>query len=164
MLSKAVDECVIDCNTKKYCNHNRYKQYFLADSGYDSKKNFKKLEDNGYIPIIKQNKRNIKNRKLIRKMNTKQKNIYKKRIVIENYHSWIKKFSKIKSLYERNIVNYRGLLLLGISVIIHRRIVKNTIIQISKKYFYLLFSFKIFVCCSFLIFLWGRLCHFFLCF
>jgi hypothetical protein len=58
-------------------------------------------------------------------MNNKQKEIYKKRIIIENYHSWIKKFPKIKSLYERNIDSYKGLLLLGISIIINRRIVKN---------------------------------------
>lgn len=125
LLPKAVDECVINCNTKKYCNHNRYKQYFLADGGYDSKKNHKKLINKGYMPIIKQNRRNIKNKKLIRKMNTKQKQIYKKRMIIENYHAWIKKFSKIKSLHERNIENYRGILLVGISIIIHRRIIKN---------------------------------------
>lgn len=125
LLPEVVDKCVIDCKTIKYQNHNRYKQYFLADSGYDSNKNHQKLTDKGYIPIIIQNKRNIKNKKLIRKMNIKQKKIYKKRTIIENYHSWIKKFPKIKSLYERNIDSYKGLLLLGISLIINRRVVKN---------------------------------------
>ena len=125
LLPATIDKRIINCNTKKYSNHNRFKQYLLADSGYDSKENNKKLVDNGYIPIIVQNKRNIKNKKLIRKMNNKQKQIYKKRTIIENYHSWIKKFSKIKSLYERNIDYYKGLLLLSISVIINRRIIKN---------------------------------------
>ena len=73
-------------------------------------------------PIIIQNKRNIKNMKLLRKRNKRQNEIYKKRSIIENYHSWLKKFSKIKLLYERNIYSYRGLVLLGISVLIYRRI------------------------------------------
>jgi hypothetical protein len=125
LLPEVVDKCVINCNTEKYTNHNRYKQYFLADSGYDSKQNHIKLINKGYIPIIKQNKRNIKNKALIRKMSTYQKGIYKKRIIIENYHSWIKKFPKIKSLYERNIENFMGLLLIGVSLIINRRTAKN---------------------------------------
>jgi hypothetical protein len=62
---------------------------------------------------------------LIRKLNNKQKKIYKKRTIVENYHSWIKKFVKIKSLNEKKISSYRGLLLLGISIIINRRILKN---------------------------------------
>ena len=74
------------------------------------------------IPIIIQNKRNIKNMKLLRKRNKRQNEIYKKRSIIENYHSWLKKFPKIKLLYERNIYSYRGLVLLGISVLIYRRI------------------------------------------
>ena len=38
-LPEAVNNCVVNCNTEKYKNYNRYKQYFLADSGYDSKNN-----------------------------------------------------------------------------------------------------------------------------
>ena len=95
---------------------------FKIFRGYDSKKNHKFLINKGYIPIIKQNRRNIKNRKLLRILNKKQKEIYRKRIIIENYHSWIKKFKKIKYLFERNINNYKSLLLLGISIIINRRI------------------------------------------
>ena len=52
--------------------HNRYKQYLLADSGYDSKENHNFLIKKGYTPIIIQNKRNIKNKNLIRKQNKKQ--------------------------------------------------------------------------------------------
>ncbi len=121
LLPNIVDNCVIECNTKKYANHNRYKQYLLADSGYDSKANHKLLRKKGYTPIIIPNNRNTKNKKKIRKLNKKQKTIYKKRTIIENYHSWIKKFKRIESLYERNINNYRGLLMLGITIIINRR-------------------------------------------
>jgi hypothetical protein len=125
LLPNAINKRIIDCNTKKFNKHNRYKQYFLGDPGYDSKENHEKIINEGYTPIIKQNKRNIKNEKLKRIMNTKQKKIYKKRIIIENYHSWIKKFPKVKSLYERKIKYYKGLLLIGISIIIQRRIIKN---------------------------------------
>jgi len=125
ILPELLDNIIIDCNTKKYEKHNRYKQYFFGDSGYDSKNNHNKLTKMGYVPIIKQNRRNIKNKKLIRKMNNTQKQLYKKRIIVENYHSWIKKFLKIQSFYEKTIKSYTGLLLLGISVIINRRIISN---------------------------------------
>ncbi len=122
LLPNVVNSCVINTNTKKYSKHNRFKQYFLADSGYDSKNNHKILVNKGYIPIIIQNRKNIKDKKKLRKFNVNQKKIYKKRTIIENYHSWIKKFTKVKSLYEHNIDSYRGLLLLAISIIINRRI------------------------------------------
>lgn len=125
LLPKAINSCVINCNTKKYTNHNRYKQYLIADSGYDSKNNHAFLKNKGYTPLIKQNIRNITNKKLIRNMNEKHKEIYKKRIVIENYHAWLKKFPKIKLLCERKIENYVGLLFLGISIIIYRRILNK---------------------------------------
>ncbi len=75
-----------------------------------------------YTPIIIQNRRNIKKRKLIRTYSKKSMEIYKKRIKVENYHSWIKKFPNIKFLYEKNINYYKGLLLIGVSIIISRRI------------------------------------------
>ena len=125
VLPEAMDNIIIECDTKRYQNHNRYKQYILADKGYDSKNNHDISIKKGYTPLIAQNIRNTKDPKKIRIMNRKEKEIYKKRIKIENYHSWIKKFKKISSLYERNIDNYRGLLLVGISIIISRRIISN---------------------------------------
>ena len=67
----------------------------------------------GYIPLIAQNKRNIKNKCLLRTFNKKQKKIYKRRHIVENYHSWLKKFKKIKCLYERKMENFKGLLFIG---------------------------------------------------
>ena len=40
LLSNAINKCAIKCDTKKYQNNNRYKQYLLADSGYDSKESY----------------------------------------------------------------------------------------------------------------------------
>ena len=65
--------------------------------GYDSKKNHNFLITKGYIPLIVQNKRNIKNKCLLRTFNKKQKKIYKRRHIVENYHSWLKKLSFLKN-------------------------------------------------------------------
>jgi hypothetical protein len=87
-------KCVINCNTKKYQNHNSFKQFFLADSGYDSIENNRKLITKGYIPLIVQYRRNIKNKKLIRKMNNKQKEIYKKEQLLKIIIHGLKNFLK----------------------------------------------------------------------
>lgn len=126
LLPKIINNFSVNCNTFKYKNHNRFKQYFLADAGYDSKYNIKLIKKIGYTPIIKYNKKNTKNEKLFRYFNNKEEKIYKKRIIVENYHAWIKKFKKIKCFYEHKIEYYRGLLLLGVSIIINRRINKNS--------------------------------------
>lgn len=123
LLPNVVNNKIINCNTRKYSKNNKYKQYLMADTGYDSKKNLTLLKRKGYTHLIKQNRRNIKDKKLLRRFNEKQRTIYKKRNIVENYHAWIKKFPKVKSLYERNVNYYRGLLLIAIGIIISRRIV-----------------------------------------
>jgi len=105
----------------KQKNNNRYKQIFMADKGYDSKDILKILKKKGYKPIIPQNLRNIKNPKLIRKMYSKDKKVYKKRIIVENFFAWIKKNPKIDNLYEKTIASYKGLLFLACSKIIFKR-------------------------------------------
>jgi len=55
----------------------------------------------GYHPIILYNLRNTKNKKLIKKLTTKEKEIYRKRIIVENYFSWIKAYPKIDKIYEK---------------------------------------------------------------
>jgi len=39
ILSETINEKIINTDTIKYKNNNRYKQYLLGDSGYDSHKN-----------------------------------------------------------------------------------------------------------------------------
>lgn len=124
LLPKTINNTVIKCNTRKYFKNNKYKQYLLADSGYDSKNNINLLKKKKYVPLIKQNRRNTKNKNLIRTFSKNEEKIYKKRTKVENYNSWIKKFPKVKCLYERNISNYRGLLSLANSIIISRRVHK----------------------------------------
>ena len=70
-------------------------------------------------PIIP--KRKYKNSKK-KSLKEKEIRIYKKRIIIENFFAWIKAYPKIDHLYEKTIKSYRGLLLLGISMLIYKRL------------------------------------------
>ena len=54
-----------------------------------------------------------------------QKIILIKRHKVENFFSWMKRFVKIKHIYEKNLENYKGLLFLAFSIILARRILKN---------------------------------------
>lgn len=103
---------------------NRYKQTFLADSGYDTKQNKKFLIRKGYTPLIKYNKRNTKDKKKIKKnsFNKNESNIYKKRLIVESFNSWIKNYPTINQNYQKSIRSFEGLFSLGCSIIISKRI------------------------------------------
>ena len=122
ILLKHFDNFLIDTKTFKFKNHNRYKQYLLADSGYDSKKLFKLFTDKGYSFIIPQNKRNIKDDNLIRKFKCNQKNIYKKRIKVENLFCYLKNSNKrISHRYEKKSENFKGFILIGLIRILFKK-------------------------------------------
>jgi hypothetical protein len=63
-------------DTKKYFKNNKYKQYCLVDTGYDTKHIRNIFTRRGYTHIIKPNKRSGTNRNLTHKQYTK----YKKKI------------------------------------------------------------------------------------
>ena len=93
---------------------NKYKSYFMADSGYCSKKIREKLFYDGYIPLIKKNFRNTKNIDLFKDdMINKYNEKYKKRIIVENFFAKVKKFTKINLLFENYVDNYDSLLYLA---------------------------------------------------
>ena len=50
------------------------------------------------------------------------KKLYNKRIIIENYHAWLKDYIKIKTLKERNIKNYTSMVHFAVAIMIHRKI------------------------------------------
>ena len=50
---------IVDIDTNNYKGKGKYKEYFLADSGYDTNEIKLELEKLGLIPLIPQNKRNI---------------------------------------------------------------------------------------------------------
>lgn len=125
LLNNVLNNLNIDTQPLKYKNANKYKQYFLADGGYDSSSNITLLKNKGYIPIIAHNKRNTKNINKIKKFTTQDKKIYKKRIIVENYFSWIKKSPKLMFCSERNPSNYLQLLLIKTSILIFNRFLNN---------------------------------------
>lgn len=57
-VENTIKNVKVQLNTAKYSNNNKYKQYLLADSGYDSQKVRQFLISKGYIPVIKPNNRN----------------------------------------------------------------------------------------------------------
>ena len=63
---------IVDIDTNNYKGKGKYKEYFLADSGYDTNEIKLELEKLGLIPLIPQNKRNIKNPNKIKKFTEKE--------------------------------------------------------------------------------------------
>ena len=114
----------IDLNTLKNSKINRYKQYFLADSIYHSKRNITFLKKRGYIPVIKYNKKNTKDKKIIKanKFTKKEQKIYKKRIIIESAFSWLKNFPVICQNYQKTISSYNGLLKLASIIMLEKKL------------------------------------------
>jgi hypothetical protein len=113
-------------NTLKNSKVNRYKQYFLADSGYDTEENKNFLKEKGYIPLIKYNKRNTKDKNKIKKnlFTKKHKQIYKRRLKIEPFFAWLKNKPVINQNYQKTIESYFGLVTIANLIIL--RIKMNT--------------------------------------
>jgi transposase len=112
----------VNTEAYKYKKSNKHKQYVLADKGYDSGDIKKFLEKEGYDYIIPQNKRNIKDPNKIIELTLYQEKLYKKRMIVENFYSWLKQYTKITHVYEKNIIHYFNLVLLASSNIIFNRI------------------------------------------
>jgi len=112
---------LIKTNTRKYKNHNRFKQYFLADKGYDTKVNRKILKNEHYIPIIAYNKRNTNNPNKINKLTKFEKNKYKKRIIVENYFGWLKIYPKMSYFCEKTITGLENIVFLLSSILLFNR-------------------------------------------
>jgi Transposase DDE domain len=123
-ITETLNKIPIDINTKKSSFFNRYKQYMLADSGYCSKNNSSFLKKRGYIPLINYNKRNTKDKNIIKlnEFNKDQKKKYKGRTKIESFFSWIKNYPCINQNYQKKVTSYHGLVLLASSIIISKRI------------------------------------------
>jgi hypothetical protein len=124
LFSDLFDQMMINPETIKYKNINKYKQYFMADSAFDTKKIINKLNNNGYNVLIEQNRRKIKDSSKLRKLNNKQKKHYTNRIKIENSYSWSKMHPVINMMYEKTTKSYLGLLFLQYSIFLVNRLTK----------------------------------------
>lgn len=101
-----LNDRIIELNTK--C-----KPYMLADKMYDTNDFRQKCIDVGYKPIIDYNRRNTKNNKLIRKLTKIEKNIYKKRIKVENRFCITKKYRRVHLIYDSYLRTYISFLYLS---------------------------------------------------
>lgn len=112
-------DCTIFKENKEIINNASMKnQYFMADKGYDSNEIREIIRSKGYIPIIPKRKRNNKDKSLKKNEIVK----YKKRIIVENTFSWLRKNAKIDKIYEKTLKSYEGCLLLSVSILIYKRI------------------------------------------
>jgi len=83
-------------------------------AGYDSKNVKIEIQELGYIPVIEQNKRGIKNEKLIKQFNKREKRIYLKRAKIENVIERIKSIRRINLRYDKLMETFKGYVYFGI--------------------------------------------------
>ena len=110
ILEDQLEKCKNILNKK----NNKQKNYFSCDAGYDSKNVKTKIQELGYIPVIEQNKRGIKNEKLIKQFNKREKRIYLKRAKIENIIERIKSIRRINLRYDKLMETFKGYVYFGI--------------------------------------------------
>jgi len=122
LLFSNMDDMLTDI-TYNFKN-NKHKRYMLADSIYDTRDIRDKIKSYNIVPIIWPNKRNTKNKELlkIKKLNSRHKKIYKKRIIIENTFSWIYKNRRTCKRYDKLVINYMSFLYMALIKIILKRI------------------------------------------
>lgn len=101
----------------KFLKNNKNKKYFMADKGYDSKDIKLKMSNMGYINVIPQNKRGIKNTNKL--VSFKQHKIkYRKRIKVENMFSKLKTFRRLSIRYDKYEKTFMGFIWMALIFII----------------------------------------------
>ena len=96
----------------------KFKPYILCDKGYDSIKLRTKMLEIGYKPIIDYNKRNTKDPKKIKKLTFAEKQIYQKRIKVENSFCLFSKFKRVRLVYDTYKSTYTSFCYLAFSLMI----------------------------------------------
>lgn len=95
-------------------NHiDKYKQYFLADPGYDSKEIRNRLTELGYKPLIVQNRRNIKDMTKLIVLTEREKRIYKNRLKVENTFNKMKIDRRLCLRWDSKIESFIGFIYLS---------------------------------------------------
>jgi transposase len=126
--SKILENQLNECSLIDYNLDINNRQYLLADSAYDSKKLTEQLIEKGYSdPLIRKNKRNIKDKKKLEKlkMNKEQIIIYKKRIKIEHTFCKLKKNKRINVRYDKKSDMFLGFIFIGLMDILYKKIRKK---------------------------------------
>lgn len=98
--------------------------FFNADSGFDSREARKMLWNRKVRPTIPENKRTRKHVKRGRKREFNRE-MYKKRFVVERPFAWIDKFRTLVTRYERKDAYWLGFHLVAFSLINLRNILSK---------------------------------------
>ena len=121
-----IGEINIDTTKKRINELNlKCKPYMLADKMYDTNDFRQKCVENGYRPIIDYNKRNTKNKKLIKRLTKRQRTIYKRRIGVENTNCILKKYRRVNLIYDSYLMSYKSFLYLAQCCMIQKYIGKQ---------------------------------------
>lgn len=93
------------------------KTKIISDKGYINKKIKNKLNRNRNIRLIYPYRKNqeIKNTSF-------EKNLLRKRHIVENFFSWLKKYRRIQQRYDSKSINYFNFVYLGVINIIAKKI------------------------------------------
>lgn len=84
--------------------------YLLADSGYDTKEIVELSKNHGITPIIKPNNRRTKDGTKLRYLNKQESTIYNRRVKVEHFFGYIKRYPKVNCVYEKSLKSYEGIL------------------------------------------------------
>lgn len=90
------------------------------DSGFDSERNQTIIEDAGLVPVIKPNRRNIKDGEKLRALferEDQQKAVYKERYKVERMFAWEDSYRKTVIRYEKRADTHMGFKYLAYSLI-----------------------------------------------
>ena len=85
----------------------------MADKIYDTKEFRDNVKKNKYKPLIDYNRRNIKDKLLLKSFSKKERQLYKKRIKVENTFCILKKFKRLDKIFDSYFSTYNSFLYLG---------------------------------------------------
>ena len=125
IAKQQINEFLIDPETNRVKNNNRYKQTMFADAIYYETEFKTILLKKGYKSIIDVNQKNTKDEIKLKKQKKDKKEYLKnakKRSVVEHLNAWHHKYPKLNRVIEKTIKSYKGLLLLGCSLIVKNKI------------------------------------------
>ena len=70
-------------------------------------------------------KERITKKEKLRVLNARHKNILRKRYIVEHSFAWIKNMPILNQVYEKTIVSYKGLLMMGNTILLANKIIKE---------------------------------------
>jgi len=111
-LESTLNNAVVKRPGKK----NRTKQHLCGDKGYDSKNARAAIIKRGYVPHIRSRGEEVK----AMKQNAKRK---PRRWVVERTLSWLNRFRKLLTRFEKKTSSHLGLLMLACASIVFRQVV-----------------------------------------